>query len=126
MLKFRLFRGVREERTDHTIFFLIFTGSGLMWHQKVHFSTFDGNLELQCARNGFQNLPFCPGSLQDTFIIYFSISHQHICRNYFAKEKLENKTSGNLKIQKPRFTNRCLAGLWQDCLGLYWDCVGLS
>ena len=49
-------------------------------------------MEFQCTRNGPQNSPFCSGSLQDTFIIYSSISHQHIPRN--------------LKIQKPRFTNR--------------------
>ena len=45
--------------------------------QKVNFSTFSGKLTFQCSRNGPQHPPFCPGSLQDTFIIYSSISHQH-------------------------------------------------
>ena len=45
--------------------------------------------------------------LQDTFIIYSSISHQHNCRKYVpTKTNLENRTFGNLKFQKPRFTNR--------------------
>ena len=35
-------------------------------------------LTSQCTRNGPQNLPFCAGSLQDTFLIYSSIYHQHM------------------------------------------------
>ena len=81
MLKLVGFRGVREERTEHTkLFPRSFTGSGLTWHQEVPFSTFDGKLEFHCIRNGPQNPPCCPGSLQDTFIIYSSISHPHIFR----------------------------------------------
>ena len=39
-------RGVREERTDHTkLVSRTLAGFGLTWHQKVHFSTFDGKLE---------------------------------------------------------------------------------
>ena len=91
--------GVRGERTDHTkIFRRTLAGFGLTGRQKVHFSTFDGKLELQCARNGSQNLPFCPGSIQDTFIIYSSISHQHIVQTFFAKiQNLEHRKSGHLK-----------------------------
>ena len=64
-------------------------------------------LKFQCTRNGPQNPPFCPGSIQDTFIIYSSISHQHLSQQYFKKiTNLENRKSENLKIQKPRFTNR--------------------
>ena len=55
----------------------------LTWHRQIHFSTFDGKLTFQCIRNGPQNTPFCPGSLQDTFIIYSLISHQH---NYQKKQ----------------------------------------
>ena len=59
-------------------------------------SWFSEILEFQCTRNGSQNLPFCPGSLQDTFIIYSSISHQHIFPKIFpGKIKTEN-----LKIWK--------------------------
>ena len=112
-LKLGTSSGVREERTEHTkTFRRTLAGFGLTWHQEVHFSKFGGKLELQCTRNGPQNPPFCPGSLQDTFIIYSSISHQHIIRTYFAtiiKTNLENRQSGNLKIPKPRFTNRCPA-----------------
>ena len=57
------------------------------WHRKVHFSTFFGKLTFQCTRNCPQNPPFCPGSLQDTFIIYSSISHQHNFRKDFPKKK---------------------------------------
>ena len=65
-------------------------------------------LTFQCTRNGPQNLPYCPGSIQDTLIIYSSISHQPIYRTYFAKNKnLENRKSGNLKIPKTRFTHKC-------------------
>ena len=94
--------GVWGERTDHTkIFRRTLAGFALTWGQKVNFSTLDGKLELQCSRNSNQNLPFCPGSLQDTFIIYSSISHQHIFRTYFAKSiNLDNRKSENLKIQK--------------------------
>ena len=63
-------RGVRGERTEHTkLFSRTLAGFGLTWHPKVHFSTFDGKLELQCIRNGPQNPLLCPGSLRDTFII---------------------------------------------------------
>ena len=62
-------------------------GFGLAGRQRIRFSTFDGKLELQCARNGSQNLPFCPGSLQDTFIMYSSISHQHISLTHFEETK---------------------------------------
>ena len=64
----------------------IFSRFGLTWHRKVNFSTFSGKLTFQSTRNGPQNLPFCPGSLQDTFIIFSSISHQHIFRKYFSKK----------------------------------------
>ena len=105
-------RGVREERTDHTkIFPRVLAGSGLTWQQKVHISTFDGKLTFQCTRNSFQNPPFCPGSLQDTFVIYSSICHQHISRKYFAKRNnLVNRKYENMKIQKPSFTNRSPGG----------------
>ena len=63
----------------------IFSRFGLTWHRKVNFSTFSGKLTFQSTRNGPQNLPFCPGPLQDTFIIFSSISHQHIFRKYFKK-----------------------------------------
>ena len=89
-------RGVREERTEHTqLFSRSLAGFGLTWHQKVHFSTFYGKLEFQCIRNGPQNPPYCPWSIQDTFIIYSSTSHQHIFQKHFPKITiLENRKSG--------------------------------
>ena len=101
-------RSVRGERTEHAqLFFRTLAGFDVRWHQKVNFSTFYGKLTFQCTRNGLQNHPFCPRSLQDTFIIYSSISRQHISRTYFTSNKnLENRNYGNLKIQKTRFTNR--------------------
>ena len=100
MLELGRSRGVQGERTDHTkIFPRTLAGSGLTRRQKIYFSTFDGKLELQCARNGSQNLPFCPGSLQDTFIIYSSISHQHIFRRKQKRtgKHIEHRKSGHLK-----------------------------
>ena len=77
-------RGVQGDGTDRTkTQAQNFTRFGLAWHQKVHFSEI---LEFQCTRNGPQNLPFCPGSLQDTFIIYSSISHQHIFSKLFPRQ----------------------------------------
>ena len=84
--------------------------SNFLSHRKVKSLTFRiyGKFESQCARNGPQNPPFCPGPVQDTFIIYSSISHQHIVRTYFAtKRNLENQKPGNLKIQKVEFLMPC-------------------
>jgi hypothetical protein len=75
-----------------------------------------GKLEFQCARNASQNPPYCPWSIQDTFIIYSSISHQHTFQNYFAENNnLENQKYGSLKIPKRRFTNKCPDSM--SCLG---------
>ena len=102
MLKLERSRGVREKRTEHTqLFSRTLAGFGLTWHQKVHFSTFYGKLEFQCTRNGPQTPPFWPGSLQDTFIIYSSISHQHIFQKPFAKQKQISRIE-NLKIWKSK------------------------
>ena len=77
-------------------------GQDLVLHdQKVNFSTFDGKLTFQCTRNGFQNHPFCPGSIQDTFIIS-SISHHQIFQKYSAKKtNIENRKSGALTFFTP-------------------------
>ena len=56
----------------------IFSRFGLTWHRQVNFSTFSGKLTFQCSRNGFQNPAVCPGSLRDTFLIYFSVSYQNV------------------------------------------------
>jgi hypothetical protein len=37
-----------------------------------------GKFKFQCTRNGSQNPPFCPGSIQDTFITFSSIYHHQI------------------------------------------------
>ena len=77
-----------------------FSRFGGTWGRKVHFSKFSGKLTFQCSRNGPQNLPFCPGSLQDTFIIYSSIFHQHIVfKNNSKKQKIENWKSEISKTQ---------------------------
>ena len=91
--------GVQGDRTDLTkTAQQIFTRFGLTWHRKVHFSKKIGKLTFQSTRNGPQNPPFWSGSLQDTFIIYSSISHQHIFQTYFAKRKISRV--GHLKISK--------------------------
>ena len=91
--------GVQGDGTDRTkTQTQIFTRFGLTWHRKVHFSEI---LEFQGTRNGPQNLPFCPGSLQDTFIIYSLIFHQQIVfKNSSNKiEKNGNWKSENLTLE---------------------------
>ena len=103
-------RGVREERTNHTkLFSRTLAGSGLTWHQKVHFSTFDGKLESQCTRNCLQNLPFCPGSPHNTFILFYPS---------------EIWKSGNLKVWKRRTpeNNRYLSS--QKCFNFRSVLIG--
>ena len=72
-----------------------FSRFGDTWGRKVHFSTFFCKLTFQCSRNGPQNPPFCPESLQDAFIISSSISHQHIFQKYFS-----NKTKSDIENSK--------------------------
>ena len=101
-MELRRSRGVQGDGTDRTkTQTQIVTRFGLTWHQKVHFSEI---LEFQCTRNGIQNLQFRPGSLQDTFIIYSSISHRHILfENIAKKNKNRNlglRKTGNLCFQK--------------------------
>ena len=91
--------GVQGDRTDRTKTApQIFARFGLTWHRQVHFSIFSGELTFQCSSNGPQNPQFCPGSLQDTFIIYSSISHQHIFQKCLAKRKISKIE--NLEISK--------------------------
>ena len=70
----------------------------LTGHQKVHFSTFDGKLEFQCIRNGNQNHQFCPGSPQNTFIIFFDIKKPDVFQfshksTIWKSESLKNENS---------------------------------
>ena len=120
--------GVQGERTDHTkIFRRTLAGLGLTWNQKVHFSTFDGKLELQCTRNGIQNPPYCPGSLQDTFIIYSSISDQHIFQKYVARRKnLENLEISKIDPGRLKFRLLSVPGQWLFYLILGWGGESLS
>ena len=97
-----------------------FSRFGGTWDQKVHFSTFSGKLTFQSSRNGPQNPLFCPGSLQDTFIIYSSISHQHIFPKYFPKTNIENRKSENLKFQKTRLlTSAQYRGKYRGPIGVH-------
>ena len=102
------FRGIREERTEHTqLFSRTLVGFGSTWHQKVHFSTFDGKLELQCTRNGPQNLHFVHGLSRAPLLFIPRYLTNIFPENIFNKKNLENRNSENLKFQKPRFTNKC-------------------
>ena len=81
-------RGIRS-------YMQIFSRFRLTWHRKVNFSTFSGKLTFQSTRNGPQNLPFCPGPLQDTFIIFprylTNIFFENIIQTIFSKKsKTEN------------------------------------
>ena len=90
-------RGVREERTDHTkLFSRTLAGFGLTRHQKVHFSTYDGKLELQCTRNGFKTLHFVQG-LSRTPLLFIP----RYLTNMFFEHILQTKRNlENLKISK--------------------------
>ena len=102
-MEFGGLRGFQEDRTDRTVLLAKF--QPIWWYMVSVSPLFNifGKLTFQSTRNGIQNPPFCPGSLQDTFIIYSSISHQHISK-IFSKKKIA--IIENLEIQKPRFTNR--------------------
>ena len=63
-----------------------------------------GKLTFQCNRNCPQNLTYCPGSIQDTFIIYSSINHQHISQTCFAKNQI--LIIENLEISKYQHKKR--------------------
>ena len=70
-------------------------------HQIVKSLTFRmyGKLKFQCTRNCPQNPPYCPGSIQDTFMIYSSISHQHISQCVFLQKPTISRIT-NLEICK--------------------------
>ena len=74
-----------------------------IWSYMASESPLFGNIGISMynTRNGPRNLPFCPGSLRDTFIIYSSISHQHIFPEIFVwQDKIGNRQIGNLKMWK--------------------------
>ena len=80
-------RGVREEGTDHTkLFSRIFTGSGLTWHQKVNFSTFDGKLHHRMVSKPSS---WTPSSRTKASIFDIYISHYPS-----QKQKNENQDLG--------------------------------
>ena len=92
--------GVRGERTEHTkTFRRTLAGFGLTWHRKVHFLTFSGKLTFQCTRNGLQNPPFCPGSIQDTFIFFLDISPPDLPKIFRKETNVENRKFGSLTTQ---------------------------
>ena len=81
----------------------IFSRFGLAWHRKVNFSTFSGKLTFQSTRNGPQNLPFCPGPLQDTFIIFPRYLTNMFFENMFNKTKIvktENRKISQIDPEK--------------------------
>ena len=93
--------GVQGDGTDHTkMQAQIFTRFGLTWHQKVHFSTFDGKLTFQSSRNG----PSKPSILSRVSPRHLYYLFLDISPTYFSKNKLAtNKISRieHLKSQKP-------------------------
>ena len=60
-----------------------------------------GKLSFQCTRNGPQNLPYCPRPIQNTFHIYSSISHQHICFEIMLQKEHISRIE-NLEIWKSK------------------------
>ncbi len=71
--------------------------SNFLSHRIVKSLTFRiyGKLKVQCTRNGTQNTQFCPGSIQDAFIICSSISRHQMFQNKNARRNnIENRKSG--------------------------------
>ena len=64
--------------------------SWAMWDQKGNFSIFSGKLTFQFTRDVIQNLLFCPGYLQDTFILFprylTTIFPKIFCKNKKPRE----------------------------------------
>ena len=57
-------------------------------------------------------LPYCPGSIQDTFI-FSSISHQHISQRYFAKTIIS--IINNLEIWKSKNPGSLTGAQFNGC-----------
>ena len=86
--------GVRADRTEHTkLFSRTFAGSGLTKRRASRFSWFSEILEFQCPRGGPQNLPFCPGSPHNNFILflrYFRKSWKSTCPTFGKTRSCES------------------------------------
>jgi len=90
-----------------------------------------GKLELQCTRNGHQNPQFCPGSPQNTFIIFLRYFKTIFPQTSFPEiENLEiwkSKNPRSLTSAQYPGSNRTL-----ECVEFasnnYWDkkCSGLN
>ena len=63
-----------------------------------------GKLRFQCTRNGPRKPPFCPGSIQNAFTIFPRYLTTRFFNFVLPEQKIEN-----MKIPKPRFTNKCPA-----------------
>jgi hypothetical protein len=55
-------------------------------------------LKFQCTRHGSQNHQFCPGSIQDTFIIFLDLTTRFSKKNP-QRQNLENRKFGTLTKQ---------------------------
>ena len=103
--------------------------SNFLSHRIVKSLTFRiyGKLKFQCTRKVPQNPRFCPGSIQNTFIIFLDISPPDF-RTYLSKQSnLGNQKYANLEIQKPRFTNKCpVRRRFVISLGSVWDQFGVN
>ena len=89
MLKLGRSRGVREERTEHTqLFSRTLAGSGLTRRQKVHFSTFDGKLELNVLEMALKTFHIVPG-LSRTALSFIP----RYLTNIFSKHILQKEKS---------------------------------
>ena len=123
MLNFGRSRGVR----DTVLFSRTLAGSGLTKLRASRFSWFSEILEIQCTRDGLQNLPFCPGSPHNTFIHFLRSSKTRFFKLVFVKRtfgNLEILKSTNLKVWKRRAPkiNRYLSS--QKCFNFRGVLIG--
>ena len=116
-------RGVQEERTEHTqLFSRTLAGFRLTGRQRVHFSTFDGKLNFNVLEMVFKTFHTVQG-LSRTPLLFIPRYLTNVCfENILRKYKISR--IGNLKIPKPRFTNRCLVHMGSSSGNALGRCEG--
>ena len=106
-MEFRGFRGFQEDRTDHTVLLAKF--QPIWWYMVSESPLF--NIFRQTDISIYQKWPSKPSILSSVCPGHLSYLFLDITPTYFSKifcknKNIENRKSENLKIQKPRFTNR--------------------
>ena len=120
------FRGFQEDRTDRTVLLAKF--QAIWWYMVSESPLF--NIFRQTDISMYQKWPSKPSILSRVspghlYYLFFEFSPTYFSKKNTKRKNLENRKSENLKIQKPRFTNKCptqLGPAWfsSDRLGSGW------